>query len=422
MLPTSHPAPIHSAGEAVLVESAALADAFIDFSTAASRLESSYSELREEVTRLRATLAERNRTLKASLAENAHIKLALRQILDSLPCGVLVLNAGHRIELMNPEATRLLDVRNNSVRDLSDLPEACQSPIRNALATSPQDCQEDEFLLSGLSERRWLAVRVRQLPTASNDGDVVASRTDDGGGNVLILRDTTNQKRLEEEREAARNVVALAEMATVLAHEIRNPLASLELFASLIAQQNPGKEGPISHLQAGIRSLSSTANNVLLFHGGCPMQRVSIVLGESLRSAVDFMRPLAEQKWIHLSLHQETEGLTLLGDESGLRQVFLNLALNAFRHTAAGGNLRIASRPVDRQGAAWAQVEFCDDGCGIDPEALSRIFEPGFSATGQTPGLGLTVCRRIIEQHGGSLSAHSEISRGSTFSIEIPCE
>jgi signal transduction histidine kinase len=422
MLPTSHPAPIHSAGEAVLVESAALASAFVDFSTAASRLESSYSELREEVTRLRATLAERNRTLRASLAENAHMKLALRQIVDSLPCGVLVLSTGHRVELMNPEASRLLDVKNDRVGDLADLPETCQAPIRDALATLPQDCQEDEFLLSGLSQKRWLAVRVRHLSERSNDGAVCASRTDYGHRTVLILRDTTNQKRLEEEREAARNVVALAEMASVLAHEIRNPLASLELFASLIAQQNPDTEGHVSHLHAGIRSLSSTVNNVLLFHTGCPMQRVPIVLGESLRKAVDFMRPLADQKRIHLSLEEKTQGLTLLGDESGLRQLFLNLALNAFRHTAVGGNLRIASRRIDRQRAAWARIEFCDDGCGIKPEAFSQIFEPGFSASGQTPGLGLAVCRRIIEQHGGSLSVHSEIGRGSTFSIEIPCK
>jgi len=423
MLPTSHPAPIRSEVDMAFVDRAALADAFVDFSTAASRLESSYSQLRDEVTHLRATLAERNRALRSSQAENANMKLALCQIVDSLPCGVLVLDSGHKIELVNPEARRLLDIADDHVGDLADLPEPCRTPICNALATPAPACGEDEFYLSGPGESRWLALRVRHLLEKPHAASIEGRRGEgERRRTVLILRDTTNQKKLEEEREAARNVVALAEMATVLAHEIRNPLASLELFGGLIAQQNPGSAEYVSQLCAGIRSLSSTVNNILMFHGGCPMQGARIDLTATLRSTVEFLGPLAKQNRIKLSLHEQTATAVLLGDESGLRQVFLNLALNAFRHTEAGGNLRIVSRRIECSGVARALVEFCDNGCGISPEVLPHIFDPGFSANGQTPGLGLTVCRKIIEQHGGTLTVNSEVGRGSTFTIEIPSE
>jgi signal transduction histidine kinase len=422
MLPTSHPAPIHQPAEVNLSERAALADAFVDFSTAATKLESSYSELRKEVTRLRATLAQRTQALNTSLVENAQVKLTLRQVVDSLPCGVLVLNAERKVELINPEARRLMEIGGAELSDLTDFPEICRS-ASSALPKSSTDLVENEFLLRGATESRWLAIRTRQLPDPQNDKlEVGLSSRSEGLRTVLILRDTTDQKRLEGEREAARNVVALAEMATVLAHEIRNPLASLELFAGLIARNDSGTEQYVSQLRAGIRSLSSTVNNILMFHDGCQIQPVRVSLGESLRSAVDFLRPLAEQKKIHLSLDERAEELAIMGDESGLRQVFLNLALNAFRHTAEGGSLQVVSRRRERHGSASALVEFRDNGSGISAETMPHIFEAGFSANGQTPGLGLTVCRRIIDQCGGILSARSELGRGSIFSIEIPTE
>ena len=108
MLPTSHPAPINSPTTEAQAGAAVLADAFSEFSFAASLLEKSYQELQKEVTQLRAVLAERNQALCSSRAENAQVRLTLRKIVDSLPCGVLVVKASRRITLMNPEASRLL--------------------------------------------------------------------------------------------------------------------------------------------------------------------------------------------------------------------------------------------------------------------------------------------------------------------------
>jgi signal transduction histidine kinase len=237
---------------------------------------------------------------------------------------------------------------------------------------------------------------------------------------VLIVRDITSQRRLEGDREKSRNLVALAEMAALLAHEIRNPLASLELFTSLIEEAPSDATEYISHLRAGIRSLSATVNNVLQFHGAGTLPLAPLKLGEILRGAVEFVRPLAGQKQIELSFADYLKGMIVRGNESAIQQLVLNLALNSFRHTAAGGSLRITASPVHADDRLLAKTEFVDNGCGIAPDVLSRLFEPGFSFTGQTPGLGLAVCRRLIDQHGGTLEIRSEPGKGTAAEVLLP--
>ena len=419
MLPSSHLAPIHLPAEDGPARAAALADAFTEFTAAANRLEQSYQELQTEVTQLRAILTERTLALRSSREENQQMKLALRQILDSLPCGVLVVDGKRRITLSNPEARRLLGVTDERIESLEDIPSPSRRALADTLQSSEYQSSEEEFCFSGAAAKRWIAVRSRKLSGAATieKGDSGKLQQD-----VLILRDSSSQKKLEEEREAARNAVALAEVSAVLAHEIRNPLGSLELFAGLIAENSAGAEGYVAHLHAGIRRLSATVNNVLRFHGGGTPQQSRVTLGEALRQAVDFARPLATQGQIALLLADQLAGACIAGDANALQQLFLNLALNAFRHTPAGGRLHITARRTSGDHSARAQVEFCDSGCGIAPELASRIFEPGFSGNGQTPGLGLAVCRKIVEQHGGSIRVSSRVGEGATFSMEFPIE
>ncbi len=419
MLPTSHPVPILRAAKPAPAGAVALADAFSEFAAAAERLEHSYQELQTEVSQLRATLAERSRALCTSRAENSRMKLTLRQILDSLPCGVLVVEDGVRVSLSNPEARRLLGVRRELMSCLEDLPGAGRAQLQAILHDFEPTSTEIEFCLPNRPEKQWLAVRCRQLAGDASGSAAGYGKATIRRQTILIVRDTTSQRKLEEDREAARNVLALAEMSAVLAHEIRNPLASLELFAGLI-DDSGGGQGHAAQLRAGIRTLSATVNNVLRFHSGGTLQRVPLMLAESLSSAAEFVRPLAEQRRIDLWLQVEAENLVICGDHNALQQVFLNLSLNAFRHTAAGGWLRVTASRTQRCQEARARVEFADNGCGIETSLQARVFEAGCSGDGQTPGLGLAVCRRVVEQHGGTIEVKSEMGRGTTFILELP--
>jgi len=227
---------------------------------------------------------------------------------------------------------------------------------------------------------------------------------------------------LHKQRESARRLIALAEMSAVLAHEIRNPLGTMELVAELLAgcaQLSPDATGWVKELQAGIRSLSATVNNVMRFHTlGAPVL-VRMQLAPVLRDAVDFVRPLGEKAGVKISLEESLGETEIAGSSSELQQVVFNLAINAFQHTQAGGEFRMSARRERRTAGQFAVVEVSDTGRGIKAENLSRIFEPGFT-TRQSPGLGLTICRKIIQQHGGVLSVRSQAGQGTTFTMELP--
>lgn len=419
MLPTSHPAPINPPMTEAQAGAAVLADAFSEFSFAASRLEKSYQELQKEVTQLHAVLAERNQALCSSRAENAQVKLTLRKIVDSLPCGVLVVEASRRITLMNPEASRLLGPQGKQIESLDDTPLSDKVELAESMGESSAEDLEEEVCIATSSAPRWLGLRRRRLGGESMTL-TPASPAIPQEDTVLIVRDITSQRKLEEERERARNVVALAEMAAVLAHEIHNPLASLELFAGLIGQNPADAAEYVAHLRAGIRSLSAMVNNVLRLHASAPVPWSRLELGEALRGAVEFVRPLASQKQIELSFTDKLHDMWVASDTSSIQQLVLNLAINAIRHTAPGGRLQILATCVREEAGTRATIEFSDNGCGIAPEVQNRIFEAGFSGNGQSPGLGLAVCREIVEQHGGTIRVSSVLGEGTSFVVELP--
>ncbi len=407
-----------------------LANAFSEFITASARLEHSYRDLQEQVTLLSGELADRNRALSSSLSETRAVRSALQQILDSMPCGVLVLDAQKRVTLVNPEAIRLLDLKSAKLPSIKDLAAHPCLQLAALHADPTLDNVEQEFRLnpSSSADKRWIAVRYQKLP------DVESSEANRDHA-ILIFRDITDAKRAERDREMARNAVSLAEVSTVLAHEIRNPLASLELFTDLLSDTvNAGPSSTsdqqrcsdwISHLRSGIRQLAGTVNNVLDLHAGEPPVMAPVNLHSAIGSGVEFIRPIADEADVLLRHIPGDFQTRISGNRNALQQVVLNLARNAIRHTDPGGRLTIevATAPIhnpDDTGARHALVIFSDTGSGIAAKHLDQIFNPGFSASGHTSGLGLAVCRRIMEQHNGAISVHSHLGQGTTFTLRFP--
>jgi K+-sensing histidine kinase KdpD len=416
MLPSSHLSPIETAAPPPIAN-AQLADAFSTFIAAAGRLEHSHWQLHDEVTHLRTQLEERNRALASSLAENESMRIALRQILDALPCGVAVLEAGSKhIVLLNPEAERLLGIATDQTPTWAHLPESIRTVLGAEGCPAWKQGDEHDLCFDSNHKKRWVTVRYSAMTDP-------AIRAQSGTKVILICRDTTTSREAEQEREASRHMVALAEMATVLAHEIRNPLGSMELLTGLLAGDgglSDDSKDCVQHLQAGVRSLSAVVNNVLRFHSSGTANLQPTKLADTLRSATNFVQPLARQSGITLS-PQLTLGLTeIAADAGGLQQVILNLACNALRHTSAGGNITVAGSVESRGELKIAVIEVADTGNGIRSEDLPRIFEPGFSTTKQSPGLGLAVCQRIVEQHRGTISVRSQLGKGTMFHMEFP--
>jgi two-component system sensor histidine kinase FlrB len=383
--------------------------AFRSFAEAAGSLEHSYGLLRTEVERLRRELEKSNSDLAQSLEENRGMRTHLDRILEGLPCGVIVAAGDDSISRANPEALRLLGIEGGSAitapRSLAELPEA----VRQLFESARTQGNEPERRVAGESgSARWLAVRHASIVDGANSAA------------VFILRDVSERKRLEEARARLRREQALAEMSAVLAHEIRNPLGSLELFAGLLAEAELDGECRqwVEHVQAGLRTLAATVNNVLQFHSLPEPERSPVDLGQLLGWARDFFLPLARQSRITLSVQNRVSGVFIAADRHRLEQVLLNLVLNAVRAMPGGGWIELGGRTVDH--GETVELTVADTGPGISDEHLPRIYEPGFSTRAGSPGLGLAVCRRIVEQHGGSLTATSPPGRGASFTLLFP--
>jgi len=380
-----------------------LARAFASFTEAAGSLERTYGLLQAQVMQLRQELEVTNRDLAKSLEENQRIRERLKRILEGLPCGVLVMESGGQISACNPEAERLLGT---GLRDMDSLLPHLAAALEQARATGAES--EVAISLPSGTEAAWVAVRHARLEQGHEHST-----------SVFIVRDVSDAKRLEQEREQLRRQQALVEMSALLAHEIRNPLGSLELFAGLLAEANLEGDSQrwIEHVQAGLRTLSATVNNVLHLHNTPLPERAEMDIGELLDWAYEFLLPLARQAGVELQVVNGLRGIVVRADRHRLEQVVLNLALNAFRFMAGGGWLSI--RGEDRE-AEGVEIIVEDTGPGISPEDLPRIFQAGFSTRPGSCGLGLAVCHKIVEQHRGTIGVESRPGCGATFRVRLP--
>lgn len=391
------------------VQQQELSRAFSSFSQAASSLERSYAQLHTEVGRLRRELQQKNCDLERSLQENLYMREYLGHIVEALPCGIVVTDEHGAVCMANPEARRLAALA-DSIRaeDGSVAPEA------EAELLQKEECgREREFVFASPAGECSIAVRRAALSHGNEQH------------RIFILRDISEQKRLEKERQQMRRREALAEMSAVLAHEIRNPLGSLELFAELLAENggcatHEERADWIAQVQAGLRTLSATVNNVLHFHSLPAPSLVHCDLGEVVDRACEFLAPLARQSDIEMRVENALHGVTRAADPHRLQQVLLNLVLNALRFTPGRGRITLGGIKTGEKDSSAAEITVADTGAGIAPEHLEKIFSPGFSTRPGSPGLGLAVCKKIVEQHGGTIFASHSPQPGAVFTVRLP--
>ncbi len=226
------------------------------------------------------------------------------------------------------------------------------------------------------------------------------------------------QEAAELENERLRGHLAAREAAfATLAHEIRNPLASMELFTDLLGEE-PARAGEwLTQLRAGLRGLGATVSNVLAFgrdERGAGLEPT--VLSEAILAAVEFARPLIARSGLDLHVRGSALREKVQADPEALRRLVFNLVGNAVRHTPAPGKVTVL---IERARASHLRLTVRDTGAGIAPENLQHIFTPGWSASGHSTGLGLAIAQRIAARHGTVLHVQSTLGEGAAFSMEF---
>jgi signal transduction histidine kinase len=215
---------------------------------------------------------------------------------------------------------------------------------------------------------------------------------------------------LEQEREQRIELERLAvmgEMSMELAHEIRNPLGSIELYASMM-------DGPYAEqIVRGVRLLNHSVTNILQFGQPIYPQTSALRLDDLITGVGTFLTPLAAEKDVRI-VCEVADGARVEGDYELLHRMLLNLMLNALREVESGGAITL--KAVDLGGETSITVE--DNGPGMSGETLSRIFDPMFSMNRDGCGLGLPIVKRIVDSHGGRIEVESD-PEGTRFDIRI---
>ncbi len=233
-------------------------------------------------------------------------------------------------------------------------------------------------------------------------------------------------RRIDRLQRRARQAERLAELGTLtggLAHEIKNPLSTIQLNLQLLREDLPEDEpstprivNRLTTVQKEASRLRDILDDFLRYAGKMELDRKPLDLNRLLEEMVDFFNPQAQLQRVQLRLRPAEGPLVVPADERMLKQALLNLMINALHAMPQGGDLILSARRADGR----TVIDVIDTGRGIEPDALPRIFQAYYSTKKGGHGLGLAISKRIIEEHGGSIAATSEVGKGTDFRIELP--
>ncbi len=235
------------------------------------------------------------------------------------------------------------------------------------------------------------------------------------------------QRTHDAEMVQAEHLATMGELAAGIAHEIRNPLAGIAGAIEIITKDFP-KDHPdreiLEDLRQEVRRIEKVLNDLLTYARPKPPRFGMTDLKETVAHTLQFARQQIGSKNIEFSI-QIPSGLPRFRmDGEQLHQVLLNLVLNGIQAMDQEGKITLQARVLPGSGAPnrhnFVEISVSDTGPGISPEQLEKIFRPFYTTKRGGTGLGLSLCRRIISQHGGTLAAESEINKGSRFIINLP--
>ncbi|GAB4255255.1 MAG: hypothetical protein Kow0092_00110 [Deferrisomatales bacterium] len=390
-----------------------LQQAIVLFEQTTAKLRDSYERLQQEVRELKDKLAAKDRELGDSLAERDRLAVYLEHLLESVPSGVVAVDPGGRITTINRAAQEITGLG----------PDAVGEPFERVMPLTARDGGAAGGLEALERASRWeVTLRRPDGETALLGLRVSPLRGEDRQtrGRVVVFQDVTRLKRLEAQQARNRRLVAMGEMAAGIAHEIRNPLGSLELFASHLVEELRGgaHEDLAAQVLKGIRDVSRITGNLLLFARKVEPRPVEADLGEVLGEALLYARSAATAKGV--SVDARRGSAPVRADPDLMRQVFLNLLLNAVQAVSEGGRIA-AEAGVDRhEDPPAAVVTVWDDGPGVAPEVAERIFDPFFTTRAGGIGLGLAIVQRIVSAHGGWVAVERGPWGGAAFRVGLP--
>jgi len=373
-------------------------------------------------------LAEKTAIMEKELEEKGidldRLENLNRLIVDNIPTGIMTLDGESRITSFNRAAS---SITGYSLKDVY---------YRGVDAVSPE-------FLKGTKVPPYEAARTEINIRKKNGPEVCIGFTVSSGqggemASIIIFQDLTVLKAMEEQIRRDDRLRALGDLSASLAHEIRNPLASLSGSVQVL-NKGSGVKGEKRHLMEIVlrecERLNSLITDFLLFARPATKEKPErIDIAELIRETIKVFTNSPQAKGIDIE-DRLTGSLFVEGDRRQMSQVFWNLFLNAADAMKNGGKLTVGSAPKGpaglfskpdtekmgpRQDDRFVEIMVSDTGEGIEQTNLSKVFDPFFSTKASGTGLGLAIVHRIIESHRGKIYISSVRGKGTTFKIIVP--
>jgi len=353
-----------------------------------------------------------------------------RRLFHGMRCGILAIDRQDRLVLLNALAAQILD--------LDQIPHA-GTPIAEALGAHPQLLQVlgECFAIQHLPNREELVLGSGTEPrkTIGYTLSLIGRRGEEAVGAAVFFKDLTVIEQKAEQERLRDRLAALGQMAASLAHEIRNPLASIEVTCSLLRRRLGGDESAralLEKIAAEIRRLNRTITSSLEFVRPVSLQVAQADILAVLEEAITVAADRRGDRSVSIVPEFDAAVPALMMDRAQIRQVFENLLLNAVEAVGEGGTVRVQARMVNETRPASScsaatppvessvEVRVIDDGPGITEDERDKIFHPFFTTKKSGSGVGLSMAKKIVDSHRGSIAAENAASGGAVFTVRLP--
>ncbi len=363
--------------------------------------------------------------LHEDITDKERIEMRYQNLFETAQDGILLTDLKGRIVSANQKVLKLLDTCWENLEG---------APLSRFLPTEKKRDRLQEKLLSVIEgqevepyEVELTSVSGKRIPVELS---VTAVREDEKVfGLQIIGRDITNRKRMEEEMVRSSKLAAVGELASGVAHEINNPLASVAGYAEemidLVKEKGGLKSTDIDEFQEALTTILDQANrckeiiqSLLNFARQGEFEVIPVKINDLIEKTLVLIDPEIRTFRTKIFKEMDPDLPPAETNPSQLQQVFLNIIKNALDAMDSGGELSIATQA--RNGII--QIKFRDDGKGIPPENIGKIFNPFFTTKppGSGTGLGLSICYRIMDKLKGSIEVESQPGHGSTFVVNVP--
>jgi two-component system sensor histidine kinase PilS (NtrC family) len=363
-------------------------------------------------------LAERARksetALKVKEIDYQELERLNSLIVSTLDSGLVTVNSEGKVRVFNRYAAELTGI---------DQDKAYNLPLDNvfpglALDNLPGNKDNNEFIFNNAGGKRILGVK--SAPLQDRDGNVL--------GAIIAFQDKTGIRDMEKRLKKADRLAAIGELSARIAHEVRNPLASISGSVQLISESRMVPENDRKLLEIVLREtsrLDKMVNEFLQYARPVPPDMNWFSLKPLINETIVLLR--GDNRFAAVTMTDTTsESLIIFADYSQFKQVVWNLMLNAAEAMPTGGTIIISSHVAANRGIlpvkadTMIEMSIADSGAGISEKNMHLLFEPFFTTKSGGTGLGLATVYRIIEAHSGVISVESNVGNGSCFRISLP--